>query len=76
MMLLELSKLAVGLVLLIFHRPFAEFAIAHDRAVMVLFAQRRLRLPQLSTATAYNIYFGAAVFICAVELVRIWMMLP
>jgi hypothetical protein len=77
-MLLEIFRLAVGLAVLVFHRKIAEFTLAQERALAVLFWQRGFRLPQfsISTETSYNIYFGVGVSICILQFVRIWTLLP
>ncbi len=75
-MLLEVSRLLLGLTLLAFHRKIAEFMLAQERVLVVLFRQRGLRLPDISTQTAYNIYFGVGLFVCVLQLFRIWLLLP
>jgi uncharacterized membrane-anchored protein len=75
-MLLEVSRLLFGLILLAFHRQIAEFMLAQERVLVVLFRQRGLRLPDLDTRTAYNIYFGVGLFVCILQLFRIWLLLP
>ncbi len=75
-MLLEVSRLLLGLTLLAFHRRIAEFMLAQERVLVVLFRQRGLRLPDLDTKTAQTIYFGVGLFICILQLFRIWLLLP
>jgi hypothetical protein len=75
-MLLEVSRLLLGLFLLAFHRKIAEFMLAQERVLVVLFRQRGLRLPDITTSTAHNIYFGVGLFVCVLQLFRLWMLIP
>jgi hypothetical protein len=74
-MLVEVVRLAVGLAMLIFYRRIADFAMVRERALVVLFRQRGVRLPLLTSRTTENIYFGLAVFVCLFQFVRIWALL-
>ena len=74
-MLVELLRLAVGLAMLLFHRRIAEFVLVRERTLVVLFRQRGVPLPLLTTRTTENIYFGLAVFVCLFQFVRIWTLL-
>ena len=74
-MVVELARLAVGLAMLIFYRRIADFILARERALVVLFRQRGVPLPLLTERTTENIYFGLAVFLCLFQFVRIWTML-
>jgi hypothetical protein len=72
-MAIELTKLALGLLILLFHRPIADFVLEQDRLLIVLFRQRGILLPATPAAeTARNIYFGLGTFVAVYQLVHIW----
>lgn len=76
-MMLEFSRLAVGLLILVFHRQIADYVMHHERLLVGLFRARGVMVPDTpSTETARNIYFGIGLFIVLVEMARIWMTLP
>jgi hypothetical protein len=76
-MAIELTRLALGFVILLFHRPIADFILERDRQLVVLFRQRGVPLPQApTTETGRDIYFVIGTFIILYEIARIWMMLP
>jgi hypothetical protein len=73
MMIVELTRLLLGLVIALFHRPIANRMMQHERALDSYFRQRGILLPAPpSDATAQNLYFGLGIFICLVEAGRIW----
>jgi hypothetical protein len=73
-MLLEFAKLFLGLAIMLFHRPIADFVMERERALVVLVRQRGLPVPSApSTETAHNIYFGLGAFVALFEIVRIWL---
>jgi len=71
-MTVELVRLVVGLAILIFYRRIAEFMMARERALVVLFRQRGVPVPLLTESAAENLYFGLAMFVCLLQFVRIW----
>ena len=72
-MAIELVRLAVGLLLLIFHRPIADYILERERTLVVLFRQRGVFLPgTLSTAAIRDVYFVLGTFVVLFELFRIW----
>jgi hypothetical protein len=74
-MLVELLRLVLGLAILMFHARIAHFVMARERALVVLFRERGVPVPLLTQHTAENIYFGVGVFVCMLELFRIWLLL-
>jgi hypothetical protein len=76
-MAIELTRLAVGLLLLIFHRPIADCMLRQERALALLLRQRGVSLPgTLQAETAHNIYFLIGAFVVLFQLARIWLALP
>ena len=61
--------------MLIFYRRIADFVLARERTLVILFRQRGVPLPLLTTRTTENIYFCLAVFVCLFQFVRIWTLL-
>jgi hypothetical protein len=75
-MAIELTRLAVGLLLLFFHRPIADYILVQERALVVLFRQRGVPLPITpGTETVRNIYFILGTFVVLYQLARIWLTL-
>lgn len=72
-MALELTRLGVGLLILLFHRQIADYILAQERVIVGLFRQRGLRLWCPTTEGARNIYFCLGAFIALYEIVRIWL---
>jgi hypothetical protein len=75
-MAIELTRLAFGLLLLIFHRPIADYILEQERSLVVLFRQRGVPLPASpGNETVRNIYFVLGTFVVVYELARIWISL-
>lgn len=73
-MLAEISKIAVGLAIMLFHRQIADFMLEHERSLVVIFRQRGVPVPAApTTEMGRNIYFGIGAFIVLFQIVRIWM---
>ena len=72
----EISRLVLGVLIAVFHRPLATKMMAQERALDVYFRRRGISLPQPpSDAVAQNLYFGIGIFICLLEAGRIWLTL-
>ena len=75
-MLIEVTRLAIGLLILIFHRQIADYILEHERALVVIFRQRGVGIPATPSAEAgRNIYFGIGLFVVLYEMARIWLAL-
>jgi len=76
LMIVELTRLLLGLLIAFFHRPIADFVLVQERALVVAFRQRGLRLPAApTTETARTLYFMIGIGLAIYEICRIWMML-
>lgn len=76
LMILELVKLFLGLAIMFFHRPIADFVLEQERSLVILFRERGFPLPPTpSTKTAHNIYFFIGGFVAVFQLTRIWLIL-
>lgn len=72
-MLVELTRLMLGVLIAVFHRPIASRIMRQERAIDSYFRQRGISLPApLSNNTAENLYFFIGIFICLAEAARIW----
>jgi hypothetical protein len=72
-MVAEVTRLLLGVLIALFHRPIAAKMMQQERAIDVYFRQRGIRLPEPpSDTTAQNLYFGIGIFICLLEMARIW----
>jgi hypothetical protein len=72
-MIVEITRLLLGVMIAIFHRPLATVIMQQERALDGYFRSRGVRLPAPpSDATAQNLYFIIGIFICLLEAGRIW----
>lgn len=72
-MIVELTRLVLGVLIAIFHRPLATTMMKQERALDSFFRQRGVYFPAPpSDSTAQNLYFLIGVFICLFEAGRIW----
>ena len=75
-MAIEFTRLAFGLLVLLFHRQIADYVLERERQLVVMFRERGVPLPATpTTETGRNIYFIIGTFIAVFELVRIWLMM-
>lgn len=75
-MVVELTRLLLGVLIAVFHRPIAIRIMQQERALDTYFRQRGISLPAPpSDATAQNLYFFIGIFICLIEAGRIWIQL-
>jgi hypothetical protein len=75
-MLVEITRLLLGLLIAYFHRPIADFVLVQERALVVAFRQRGVPVPAPpTTETARNIYFLIGIFLAMLEICRIWVLL-
>lgn len=76
LMIVELTRLLLGLLIALFHRPIADYVLVQERALVVAFRERGLRLPAApTTETARTVYFMIGIGLALYEICRIWMML-
>jgi hypothetical protein len=72
-MIVELTRLLLGVAITLFHRPLAALIMRHERTLDGFFRSRGVNFPPPpSDATAQNIYFVVGVFICLLEAGKIW----
>jgi hypothetical protein len=73
-MVVEITRLLLGVLIAVFHRPLATRMMAQERALDVYFRRRGISLPEPPSDTvAQNLYFGIGIFICLLEAGRIWL---
>lgn len=71
-MVVEISRLLLGVLIAAFHRPIATRMMRQERATDSYFRQRGIVLPPPpSDHTAENLYFFIGIFICLAESARI-----
>jgi len=76
MMVVDFSRLVLGLIVAVFHRPIADFMLEREHSLDSFFRSRGVYLPEPpSETTCQNLYFGLGIFICLFSIARIWMML-
>lgn len=70
---MELTRLLLGLLITLFHRPLAVLVMRYERTLDGFFRSRGVNFPPPpSDSTAQNIYFIVGVFICLLEVGKIW----
>ena len=75
-MVVEITRLLLGVLIALFHRPIAKKMMQQERVIDTYFRQRGISLPTPpSDSTAQNLYFLIGIFICLVEAGRIWISL-
>jgi hypothetical protein len=76
LMLVELTRLMLGLLIAFFHRPIADFVLVQERALVIAFRQRGVPIPAApTTETAHTIYFLMGIVLAVYEICRIWILL-
>ena len=72
-MVVEVTRLLLGVLIAVFHRPLASTIMQHERTLDMFFRQRGFRFPAPpSDTTAQNLYFLIGIFICLFEAGKIW----
>lgn len=72
-MVVEITRLLLGVLIAVFHRPLANTIMHHERELDMFFRQRGFRFPAPpSDAMAQNLYFVIGIFICLFEAGKIW----
>jgi uncharacterized membrane protein (DUF485 family) len=75
-MVVEFTRLGAGLLILLFHRPIADYILSQERALVAAFRQRGMALPAApSTEMGRNIYFGIGMFVACFQMAKIWLAL-
>ncbi|HEV2962561.1 MAG TPA: hypothetical protein VG649_12090 [Candidatus Angelobacter sp.] len=73
-MVVEITRLVLGVLIALFHRPLANKIMAQERVLDGYFRRRGISLPAPPSDTvAQNLYFGIGIFICLVEAGKIWL---
>jgi hypothetical protein len=73
-MIVEITRLLLGVLIAVFHRPLASMIMQQERALDGYFRSRGVQLPSPpSDSTAQNLYFSIGIFICLIEAGRIWL---
>jgi len=72
-MVVEITRLLLGILIAVFHRPLASKIMQQERVLDGYFRSRGVYLPAPPTDdTAQTLYFIIGIFICLVEAGRIW----
>jgi hypothetical protein len=71
--MLEVTRLALGLLIAFFHKPLADYITKQDAQLVAMFRQRGVNVPDtMRGETARNLYFAMGILVAAVELARIY----
>jgi hypothetical protein len=73
-MVVEVTRLLLGVLIAIFHKPLASLIMEQERALDTFFRRRGVNFPAPpSDSTAQTLYFFIGIFICLLEAGKIWM---
>ncbi len=76
MVMLEVTRLVLGLLIAFFHKPLADFIGEQDAQLVALFRRRGVTVPDtLKEETCRNLFFSMGILVACVELVRIYMLI-
>ncbi len=71
--MLEVTRLAMGILIALFHKPLADYITKQDAQLVAMFRQRGVNVPStMRQETARNLYFAMGIIVAAVELARIY----
>lgn len=71
--MLEVTRLAMGILIAVFHKPLADYITKQDAQLVAMFRQRGVNVPgTMQRETARNLYFAMGILVAAVELARIY----
>jgi hypothetical protein len=72
-MAVEITRLLMGVLIAVFHRPLATKIMQQERVLEGYFRSRGVYLPEpVSDTTVQNFYFAIGIFVCLFEAARIW----
>ena len=75
-LVVEVTRLGLGLLIAGFHEQIADFVMPHERQLVALFRSRGVPLPDVpKESTAYTVYFSLGIFIALYEIVHIYFMI-
>ncbi len=75
-MVMEFTRVLLGLAIALFHAQLADFLRRQDRALAAAFRERGVPLPDaLPKQTARDLFFLFGVLVALFSLVRIWLTL-
>ncbi|HEY0564214.1 MAG TPA: hypothetical protein VGC88_01450 [Terriglobales bacterium] len=76
-MIVEFMRLLIGVLLMAFHRPVADYALNLDHVFAAMFRSRGVSFPAPPRQTTmHTIYFCLGIFVCLLSLMRIYTSLP
>ena len=72
-MIIELARLALGLLIIVFHKPVADFILDRERELAAILSRRGIELPAFpSTKFAHDLYFCIGTLVTMVSLAQLW----
>lgn len=72
-MLIEFTRVLLGLTIALFHAQLADFLCEQDRALGAAFRERGITIPDaLPQRAAHNLFFFFGVLVALISLARIW----
>lgn len=75
-MVADFSRLVLGLLVALFHRPIAQFIMEREEVLDSFFRRHGVHFPETpSEATMHNIYFCLGLFISLFSIAHIWLSL-
>jgi hypothetical protein len=76
-MVFEVARLLLGVMLMTFHRPIADFFVEMDHISTAMFRAGGLNMPgPPRQAVMHTIYFCMGIIVCVVSMAKIYAELP
>jgi hypothetical protein len=76
-MIVEFTRLLIGVLLMAFHRPVADYVLDLDHVFASMLRSRGMKFPAPPRqSTMHTIYFCLGIFVCLLSLMRIYTSLP
>ena len=71
-MIIELARILLGVALVCFHRPIAQFMHAREQELNSYLGRRGVRVPSYSAGTMTDAYFCLGVVALLMAVARLW----
>ncbi len=76
MLMIEITRLVLGLLIALFHKPLADFITDQDQQLVAMFRRRGVTLPNtMRRETAHTLFFCMGILVAMVEIGRLWMLI-
>jgi hypothetical protein len=72
-MIIEMSRLIMGLLIICFHKQIADFILTREQELASVLSRRGILLPAFpSTKFTHDLYFCIGTLVSIISLARLW----